>query len=77
MLKKIINYFDIRIENQADKDEFSKTLRELVTILFAVVFGMSLEQILYFHIVDKFWTGISFWLFILANIAVVLSWYGY
>jgi cytidine deaminase len=77
MLKRLINCFDIGIENQADKDEFSKTLRELVTILFAVVFGTGLQQILDFHIVDEFWTGISFWLFVLANVAVVLSWYGY
>jgi cytidine deaminase len=76
-LKKLINFCDIGIENQADKDEFSKTLRELVTILFAVVFATGLEQILDFHIADSFWLGISFWLFFLANLAVVLSWYGY
>jgi cytidine deaminase len=77
MLEKLINYCDIKIENQAAKDEFSRTLRELVTILFAVVFGMGLQQILDFHIAEKFWMGISFWLFCLANVAVVLSWYGY
>lgn len=77
MLEKLINYCDIKIENQDAKDEFSRTLRELVTILFAVVFGLGLQQILDFHIAEEFWKGISFWLFLLANLAVVLSWYGY
>lgn len=76
-LNKFISIFEIRLENQADKEEFSKTLRELVTILFAVVFGTGLQQILDFHVAEEFWKGTSFYLFILANIAVVLSWYGY
>lgn len=76
-MRKLINLFEPKIENQAKKNEFVKTLRELVTILFAVVFATSLQEILKFHIADCFWRGESFWLFVLANIAVVLSWYGY
>lgn len=76
-IKKLVNLCEPRIENQAKKDEFSKSLKELVTILFAVVFATSLQEILKFHMVDSFWYGVSFWLFVLANLSVVLSWYGY
>ena len=58
-----------RISNK--KENFHKSLRDLVTILFAIVFGIGLEEI------NNTTSNYDLLFLILAYISIILSWWGY
>jgi len=71
----LINKFEINLHDDKKNNELYKALRQLVTILFAVVLGVGLSQLEPF-IHTSFWDANAFALYI-AYLAVLLSWYGY
>jgi len=76
VIKGFINSQEINLGDELKNIEFSKSLRGLVTILFAVVFGVGLSELNRFDTVACLKT-LDFWLLALAYIAVILSWRGY
>lgn len=69
---KLINKCEINTPDKSCDDKFYDSLRRLVAILFAIVFGVGLSALR-----DKYWGDTSFWVVILAYIAILLSWWGY
>lgn len=68
----IINYFEINIEDQEKETEFYRSLRQLITIVFGIVFSVGLSELRD----TVFWTY-DFWLLILAYYITLQSWWGY
>lgn len=74
-ISSFIKIFKIDLHDNKKNNELYKALRQLVTILFAVVLGVGLSQLE--PIIHKsFWDANAFALYI-AYLAVLLSWYGY
>ena len=69
--KKAINWFEVNLKDKNKNKEFHKSMKQLVTILFAVVFGVGLSQI---GEVEGTYDG---FVLLLAYVAVLLSWWGY
>ncbi len=70
-LKKFINLFEVDLRNSDKNKQFHKSLKELVSILFAVVFGVGLAQL------GKTTGAYDLCVLILAYLAIILSWWGY
>jgi len=75
-VKHMVNLFEVELKDETKNEDFYKSLRQLVTILFAVVFGVGLSQLDKFRCSD-FWRYPDFWVLMTAYIAVVGSWWGY
>ena len=75
-LSSIVNLFEINLRDESKNRDLYRSLRELVTILFAVVLGVGLSELGGFKKLD-FWQQSDFWLLFLAYVAVILSWWGY
>jgi cytidine deaminase len=69
--KKVINWCELDLKDRNKNEEFYKSMRELVTILFAVVFGVGLSQL------GEVKGNYDLFVLILAYVAVLLSWWGY
>lgn len=67
---KIISVFEIGPTDVEKKKEY-RSLSELVTILFAVIFGVGLSQL------GELKSGYDFGVLLLGYVAVMLSWWGY
>lgn len=67
----IISKFEIRLRDPRKEQGFFKSMRELVTILFGVVFGVGLSEL------GNFTSNYDLSVLILAYFAVVFSWWGY
>ena len=71
MLESFVRWWDIDLESKEKERKFHERLAELVSILFAVVFGVGLEEIgKIAGVTDGVTLGVAY-------IAVVLSWWGY
>ncbi len=68
--KKIISVCEIGPTDVGKKKEY-RSLSELVTILFAVIFGVGLSQL------GELKSGYDFGVLLLGYVAVTLSWWGY
>jgi len=68
--RKAIILCEINHTNVTKKKEY-RSLSELVTILFAVIFGVGLSQL------GELESGYDFGVLLLAYLAVTLSWWGY
>jgi len=75
-LKHMVNRCEVDLKNKNKNEDFYRSLRQLVTILFAVVFGVGLSQLTNFRSLN-FWRYADFWVLMTAYIAVVGSWWGY
>jgi len=75
-LKQLVNRFEVELNDEDKNRDFYRSLRELVTILFAVVFGVGLSELGDFQSLS-FWRCPDFWVLVTAYIAVVGSWWGY
>ncbi len=69
--KKIINWREIDLGDEKKNEEFYKSLRELITILFAVVLGVGLSQL------KEYKGTYDLVILIIAYTAVILSWWGW
>jgi len=69
---KFINKFEINTFNKSRDDKFYASLRQLVTILFAIVFGVGLAALK-----GKDLTDYNLWVLVLAYTAILFSWWGY
>lgn len=69
-LNKLISKCEIDHKDIEKKQEY-RSLSELVTILFAVIFGVGLSQL------GEIKSGYDFWILVLGYLAVILSWWGY
>jgi len=69
--KKVVSKCDVNLEDRNKNEDFYKSLNELVTILFAVVFGVGLSQI------KEVEGTYDLFVLLLAYIAALLSWWGY
>ncbi|BBO67717.1 hypothetical protein DSCA_16470 [Desulfosarcina alkanivorans] len=70
-IKTLINKCEIRLDTNEKTETFYKSLRELVTFLFSVIFGIGLYQLS--EVDTKYETIVLF----LAYISILLSWWGY
>ena len=70
-LKKFVNYCEINLKDKNKDRQLKESLRALVTILFAVVFGVGLSQLNEVSGIDQYL------ILSLAYVAVLLSWWGY
>ncbi|TKJ39439.1 MAG: hypothetical protein CEE38_01490 [Planctomycetes bacterium B3_Pla] len=70
----VVQKLNLDMGDSKKNDEFSKSSRELVTILFAVVLGLGLEQL---NHIDQAHFVSDLLLLIIGYIAVVLSWWFY
>ena len=68
--RKIISICEIGPTDVVKKQEY-RSLSELVTILFAVIFGVGLSQL------GELESGYDFGILMLGYVAVALSWWGY
>jgi len=68
-----VKKFEIDLQDSRKSNELFKALRQLVTILFAVVLGVGLSQL---KDLKSFCDADAFILYI-AYLSVLLSWYGY
>lgn len=73
---KFINRSEIDLGNKEKNIEFFKVGRELISILFAVVFALGLKRLGDFEL-SNFLGKLDFWILVLSYIAIVLSWFGY
>lgn len=73
VISHLLKKLEIDLHDHKKNDELYKALRQLVTILFAVVLGVGLSQL---KDLKCFYNADAFVLY-LAYLAVVLSWYGY
>lgn len=73
---KCFRKFEIKADEALKAQEFYTSLKELVTILFAVVVGIGLEELSDYHL-DSFLKLPSFYWYLLANAAIAMSWWGY
>ena len=69
--RKAINWFEVDLKDRNKNEEFYKSMRELITILFAVVFGVGLSQL------GEVKGNYDLFVLFLAYLAVLLSWWGY
>jgi cytidine deaminase len=70
LFKKFISICEISPTDVAKKREY-RSLSELVTILFAVIFGVGLSQL------GELKSGYDFGVLLVGYLAVTLSWWGY
>jgi len=75
-VSSIVNLFEINLRDESKNRDLYRSLRELVTILFAVVLGVGLSELGGFKKLDL-WQQSDFWVLFLAYVAVILSWWGY
>ena len=73
IIARLVKIFEIDLHDSQKNNELFKALRQLVTILFAVVLGVGLSQL---KDLKSFWDADAAILYI-AYLAVLLSWYGY
>lgn len=71
LLAKAVRFFDVRLENPDSSARFGRALSELVSMLFAVVFGVGLGEL------GNMKWGVDAWVLIAAYAAIVASWLGY
>lgn len=70
-LVRFVNWLEVELKNPNKDKQFHKSLSELVSILFAVVFGIGLAQL-------ESVSGPYEWsVLLLAYFAVIASWWGY
>ncbi len=72
VISSLVKTFEIDLGDHQKNNEFHKALRQVVTILFAVVLGVGLSQLK-----DIDLRGVDAFVLYIAYIAVLLSWYGY
>ena len=75
-VKHMVNLFEVDLKDKTKNEEFYKSLRQLVTILFAVVFGVGLSELGKFQWPNSLGSS-DFWVLVTAYTAVVGSWWGY
>ena len=71
-VKKFVNIWEVDLREKTKNERFYDSLVRLVSILFAVVFGVALSQLSDI----KYWSY-DFFVLVLAYLAVILSWWGY
>ncbi len=77
-LQNIVDIFEIKFKNYHEKERFFRKGQNLITIMFAVILGVGLSHLSDFSITTlNFLKNINFWIFVLAYLAVILSWFGY
>jgi cytidine deaminase len=69
--KKAINWCEVDLKDRNKNKEFYKSMKQLVTTLFAVVFGVGLSQL------GEVKGNYDLFVLVLAYLAVLLSWWGY
>lgn len=72
-MKSIINYFNVDLGTREKNEELSRSLHNLITILFAVVFGVGLQK--YTSIPTP--TVDQYFFLSLVFIVILHSWWGY
>jgi len=72
MLKKFVNICEVNLRDAKRNERFYNSLVQLVSILFAVVFGVALSELKEV----RYWSY-DFWVLVLAYVTVILSWWGY
>lgn len=70
LLRSLANTLEVDLKSESRNKVFYQSLRQLVTILFAVVLGVGLNEL-----GDA--RGYDLYVLIVAYIAVILSWWGY
>ena len=70
-LKRFVHRCEVDLKDENKNKEFYKSMSELVTILFAVIFGVGLSQL------REIEGTYDFVVLFLAYLAVLLSWWGY
>lgn len=71
VLGKLVQKLEIDLSSPTKNQRFSRALSELVSILFAVVFGVGLSQL------GEIRGGLDLFVLIVAYVAIILSWWGY
>ena len=71
---RLVQRFNLDLGDPDKNKEFNKSIHELITILFAVVLGLGLEEL---NHIDKTHFISDFLLLIIGYLAVVLSWWFY
>ena len=69
--KKVVNFFEVDLKDRNKNEKFYKSMKQLVTILFAIVFGVGLSQL------GEVKGNYDLFILALAYLAVLLSWWGY
>jgi len=69
--KSLVDKFEINLSSPHKNKQFRRALSELVSILFAVVFGVGLSQL------GQFKEGLDLLVLIVAYFAIIMSWWGY
>ena len=69
--KKFIDLFEVDLKDRNKNEKFYKSMKQLVTILFAIVFGVGLSQL------GEVKGNYDLFVLFLAYVAVLSSWWGY